>query len=125
MDNLTAEPIEYQTEETSWGVWRRFTYPTGRRFAEFTSHRKLLGAPLLHCTYGKCPETGKRIVAKGIFAVGRFAVGLVAIGQVAVGFIAIGQLALSPLLGMGQASTGIVAIGKLGLGVVLGLGQFV
>ena len=62
--------------------------------------------PLLHYTRGICPETGKRVVAKGIVAVGRIAAGIVAIGQAAFGAIAIGQLALSLLFWIGQAAGG-------------------
>ena len=123
MKNLLLENVAYKTEETRWGVWRRFLYPGGNLFEEFTSHRRLLGLPLLHYTRGKCPETGKRVVAKGVVAVGRFAVGIVAVGQVAAGFVAVGQLAISPLLGIGQAATGVVAVGQLALAAALGVGQ--
>ena len=123
MDNLLLETVLYKTEETRWGVWRRFLYPSGDLFEKFTSHRRVFGVPLLHYTRGKCPETGKRVVASGVVAVGRFAVGIVAIGQVAAGFIAVGQLALSPLLGVGQAAAGAVAVGQLAVAAALGLGQ--
>ncbi len=123
MKNLLLEPVEYQFVETFRGTWRRFLYPNGELFEEFTSHSRLWGVPLLHFTRGKCPETGKRIVARGIIAVGRRALGVVAIGQAAVGLVAIGQLALSPLLGIGQASTGLMAVGQLAIAVLFGLGQ--
>ena len=124
MDNQLLEPVEYKVEETRFGVWRRYLYPGGDLFEEYRSHRRLLGLPLLHYTRGKCPETGKRVVAKGIVAVGRLAVGIVAVGQAAAGFVAIGQLAISPLLGIGQAATGLVAVGQLAVGALFGLGQF-
>jgi hypothetical protein len=124
MKNLLLEPVEYKVEETRRGVWRRFLYPDGQLFEEFTSHRRLFGLPLLHFTRGKSPETGKRVTARGFIAVGRFAVGVIALGQVAVGILALGQLALGLLLGLGQASTGIVAVGQLAVGTVFGLGQF-
>jgi hypothetical protein len=117
-------PVEYQVEETRFGLWRRYLYAGGDLFEEFTSHRRLLGVPLLHYTRGRCPETGKRVVARGLIAVGRLAVGVVAVGQAAAGFVAVGQLALSPLLGIGQAATGLVALGQLAVGALLGLGQF-
>src|SRR4051794_21757047 len=119
MHNLLLQHVEYKTEETRLGVWRRFLYPGGDLFEEFTSHRRLLGLPLLHYTRGKCPQTGKLVVAKGIVAVGRLAVGVVAVGQAAAGFLAVGQLALSPVLGIGQAATGLVAVGQLAVGALL------
>lgn len=57
--------------------WRRYVYPNGTHFGELRSHRTILGLPLMHYTSGRCPETGRRIVAKGILAVGRLAVGVV------------------------------------------------
>src|SRR5947199_6156111 len=124
MKNLLLEPVEYKIDETERGVWRRFLYPDGQLFEEFTSHRRVFGLPLLHFTRGKSPETGKRVTARGFIAVGRFAVGVIALGQVAVGILALGQLALGLLLGLGQASTGVFAVGQLALAAVFGLGQF-
>ena len=51
--------VKYRTEETAFGVWRRYTYANGRLFAEFISHERVFGLPLLHYTRGRCPETGK------------------------------------------------------------------
>ncbi|OQY55737.1 MAG: hypothetical protein B6245_19400 [Desulfobacteraceae bacterium 4572_88] len=82
-----------------------------------------LGLPLLHYTRGICPETGRRIVAKGIIAVGRVAAGGIAIGQASVGIIAIGQLAMGLMFGFGQACTGALALGQLAIGGILGIGQ--
>jgi len=124
MKNVLLENVEYQIDKSSFGVWRRYLYPTGAYFAEFTSYKTLLGLPLLHYTRGICPETGKRVVAKGIVAVGRIAAGIVAIGQAAFGAIAIGQLALSLLFGIGQAAGGWLAMGRVAIGVTFGLGQF-
>ena len=124
-DNLLFKEIEYQWEETALGVWRRYVYPSGSRFEEFKSHGYIGPLPILHYTYGKCPETGRRIVAHGFIAVGRLARGVIAIGHASVGIIAIGQLAIGLGLGLGQAATGIVAIGQLGIGAYFGLGQFV
>src|SRR5437868_9866342 len=93
MKVAAPEEIAYTTDETGLGVWRRFTYPNGQVFAEFVSHQWLLGLPLVHFTWGRCPETGRRVVATGIVAVGRLARGVVAIGHASVGVIAIGQLA--------------------------------
>lgn len=124
MGNLLLEKVEYKTEKTSFGEWRRYVYPTGMRFEEFRSHKVIGGLPLLHYTNGICPETGKRIVAKGIIAIGRLSAGVVAIGQASFGLIALGQLGVGLLLGLGQASTGIYAVGQLAMGVAFGLGQF-
>jgi hypothetical protein len=122
-ENLLLREVEYQTEETSLGAWRRYLYPSGMLFEEFVSHRQVLGLPLLHYTRGKCPETGKRVVAKGVIAIGRIAVGIVAIGHLSMGVIAIGQLALGLVLGLGQASTGMFAVGQLAIAIGFGLGQ--
>src|SRR5262245_11706129 len=118
MKNLLLEPVEYQIDETPRGVWRRFLYPTGELFEEFTSHRRVLGLPLLHYTRGRCPETGKRVTARGFIAVGRFALGVVAIGQVSAGIIAVGQLAFGVLFGLGQGTTGAFALGQLTLAAI-------
>lgn len=123
MKNLLIEKVDYKMETTRWGVWRRFVYPDGKSFAEFRSHTTFWGLPLLHYTQGICPETGKRIISKGIIAVGRLAVGFLAIGQASFGLIALGQAALGLLLGLGQASTGFYAIGQLSIGLLFGLGQ--
>jgi hypothetical protein len=123
MKNLLLEPVDYKIETTSLGVWRRFVYPTGSAFAEFKSHGTFWGLPLIHYTYGKCPETGRRIIAKGIVAVGRLAVGGLAIGHASLGVVAIGQLGLGLLLGLGQGATGWAAVGQLALGLQFGLGQ--
>src|SRR5205809_770365 len=73
MKNMLLEEVEYKVEETPRGVWRRFAYPTGELFEEFTSHSRVLDMPFLHYTRGRCPETGKRVVAKGFIAIGRIA----------------------------------------------------
>jgi hypothetical protein len=122
--NLLLEKVEYRVDETRFGVWRRFLYPNGDLFEEFTAYERLWGLPWVHYTRGKCPETGKRIVARGVLAVGRLAVGVVAIGHASLGIIAIGQLAVGLLFGLGQAATGLFALGQLALAAVVGLGQF-
>jgi hypothetical protein len=123
MKNLLLENVEYKIETTNFGVWRRFLYPNGAYFTEFKSHAIFFGLPLLHYTRGKCPETGKRVVAKGVVAVGRLAMGILAIGQASFGVIAIGQLGLGLLLGLGQGATGLYAIGQAAIGFMFGLGQ--
>lgn len=124
-DNLLLREIQYKIEETSLGTWRRFMYSNGQVFAEFVSHGRLFGMPLIHYTWGRSPETGRRIIARGMIAVGRLAVGVVAIGHASAGLIAIGQLAIGMAFGLGQAAFGLACVGQLALGVLLGLGQFV
>lgn len=122
---LDSDEVRYKVEETAHGTWRRFLYPNGRLFQEYVDHRQVFGLPLIHYTYGRSPETGRRVVATGFIAVGRLSVGVVAVGQASLGVVAVGQLALGLLLGLGQASTGALAIGQLALGLGIGLGQFV
>lgn len=122
--NILLRDVDYHLEDTARGHWRRFVYPNGSRFAEFTSHQSWGSMPLVHYTYGKCPQTGKRITARGVIAVGRVAVGLLAIGQMAVGIVAIGQLAIGLILGLGQAASGAVAIGQAAAAMLFAAGQF-
>jgi hypothetical protein len=124
MKNLLLENVEYKIATTNFGVWRRFVYPTGAYFAEFKSHATFMGLPLFHYTRGKCPETGRRIIAKGVITVGRLTMGILAMGHASFGVIAIGQLGLGILFGLGQGSTGLYAIGQLAWGLMFGLGQF-
>ncbi len=123
-ENQLLKEVEYKFEETSFGTWRRYLYPSGELFEEFISSDDFLGLPFVHYTKGRCPETGQRVVAKGILAIGRQAVGVVAIGQAAAGIVAIGQLGVGLLFGLGQACTGFAGIGQLALGGLFGLGQF-
>ena len=123
-ENLLLKEVEYQWEETVLGTWRRYVYPNGSLFAEFKSHGHFGPMPILHYTYGKCPDTGRRIVAHGFIAIGRLARGVIAIGHASVGIIAIGQLAIGLGLGLGQACTGVLAVGQLALGAYFGMGQF-
>lgn len=123
MKNVLLENVEYNIESTRLGVWRRHLYPSGAYFSEFKAHSTVLGLPLIHYTRGICPETGKRVVAKGVVAIGRLAAGVVAIGQASLGIIAIGQLALGFLFGLGQGSTGVVAVGQIAMGIAFGFGQ--
>lgn len=115
--------MDYKIEKTSFGTWRRFVGPNGLSYAEFTSHRHCFGLPLVSYTSGRCPETGRRKMAKGVLAVGRFAVGIVPIGQVAIGVFPIGQLSLGLVFGVGQLATGLFAVGQAAIGVVFGFGQ--
>jgi len=123
MKNLLLEKVEYRIEKTAKGTWRRFLYSNGGYFEEYKSDRILFGLPLIHYTRGICPETGKRIVARGVIAIGRLATGILAIGHASFGVIAVGQLAIGLLFGLGQAASGVLSIGQLALGVLFGLGQ--
>jgi hypothetical protein len=122
--NVLRNDIEYVVQETANGIWRRYLYPNGRRFAEFKSYLNVGGLPLVHYTYGLCPQTGRRITAHGVIAVGRVASGVIAIGQVAIGLLAIGQLSIGLLLALGQASFAPFCIGQLAVGLFFGAGQF-
>ena len=122
MENLLLSPIDYKIVETPRGTWRRYMYPSGRRYAEFTSSTTVLGLPLLHYTSGVSPETGSHAVARGFLAVGRRAVGVIAVGRFSAGLIAIGQLAFGAVA-FGQAALGLAVLGQLAIGVALGVGQ--
>jgi hypothetical protein len=123
MNNLLLEKIVYKVEETPGGVWRRFVYPTGASYAEYRSNTLIFGLPLVHFTSGRCPETGKRKVAKGFIAVGRKAIGVIAVGQASAGIVALGQASVGLLLCLAQAGAGLIAIGQLALGATFGAGQ--
>jgi len=125
MSNILLEEVEYKVQETSFGIWRRYVYINGTGYHEFKSHKTMFGIPLVHYTYGRNPETGRRTVAKGIIAVGRIACGFIAVGQLSLGLLAIGQLALGIVFGLGQLSSGIAALGQMAIAAYLGVGQFV
>ena len=91
MPNILHEEKEYKIEETSFGTWRRYGYINGTSFHEFKSHACWGTLPLVHYTYGRNPETGRRVVAKGVLAIGRLACGIIAIGHVSMGMLAIGE----------------------------------
>jgi hypothetical protein len=83
---LLLSHVDYKVVETPRGVWRRYMYPNGRVYADFTSNATVLGFPALHYTSGISAETGSIAVSRGFIAVGRRAVGVFAIGRVAVGW---------------------------------------
>lgn len=124
MGNTLLEDVQYKIEVTRRGTWRRYGYIDGTSYHEFTSHASFCGMPLVHYTYGRNPETGRRRVAKGVVAVGRLAFGVVAIGHASLGLIAVGQLAIGVAFGLGQLATGAVAVGQFALAGAFGLGQF-
>ena len=123
MTNLLLEQVDYKIEETPRGTWKRYVYPTGARFAEFTSRATVFGLPFLHYTVGICPETGKRKTAKGFIAFGRKATGVIAIGRFAFGLITFAQFGVGILLSLCQFGAGTYAAGQLALGVMFGSGQ--
>jgi hypothetical protein len=123
MENLLYETIDYKIDETTAGTWKSFLGINGQMFREFTSHRKILGMPLVHYTYGRDPRTGRRKVARGFFAMGRMAIGVFPMGQLAIGVIPVGQVGLGLIFGLGQLCTGLVAIGQVAIGVFFGFGQ--
>jgi len=116
MANLLLEEIQYKIEETRLGTWKRYLYPTGARFAEFTTHAAFFGLPLLHFTFGICPETGKRKIARGVIAIGRLSMGILALGQASMGVIALGQLGIG-VLALAQGAFGMLVIGQLAVGI--------
>jgi hypothetical protein len=122
VDNLLLSQVDYKVTETPRGVWRRYMYPNGLVYSEFTSNTTVLGLPLLHFTSGRSPETGTFTVARGFIAVGRRAFGVVALGRVAAGVLAIGHASIG-LVALGQAALGLAAVGQLALGLALGIGQ--
>lgn len=123
-DAAGGDRPEPELRETALGLWRRYYSPDGCTYAEYVSHAALGPLPLVHVTWGRHPETGRRVTARGVIAIGRFACGVLAIGQVSWGLLAIGQLAVGLLAGFGQAATGVVCIGQLALGLWLAAGQF-
>lgn len=123
MKNLLNEKPEYKITTTSLGRWRRFMYPSGAVFAEYRSHAELFGLPWVHYTHGISPETGRRVVAKGLLAVGRLAVGGIAIGQASAGIISIAQLGVGAVFGLAQVAFGLYALGQVAVSGALAAGQ--
>lgn len=124
MGNLLNKQPDYVITQSRWGQTRKYLYESGMLFKEFKSKMKVCGLPLVHITHGICPETGKRICAKGIIAIGRMAVGVFAFGQLSVGVIAIGQLSIALGFALAQLSiAGFFSIGQGAVGVVA-IGQF-
>jgi hypothetical protein len=122
--NLAAQQVEYRVVEGPILVTRLYVYPSGLSYAERTSRASLLGWPLLHVTMGRCPETGRRKVARGWVAVGRFAFGGVAIGQVAAGLVTVAQVGFGLLLALAQAGLSLhTAAGQVAVGRTSAYGQ--
>ncbi|HEX3600162.1 MAG TPA: hypothetical protein VHU84_08460 [Lacipirellulaceae bacterium] len=119
-----SEPRRINTTKPNAALGAGSCTPTGERFAEYKSHHKWGTLPLVHYTYGRCPETGRRVTARGVIAVGRFAHGIIAIGQLSLGLIAIGQLSFGVVFCLAQAAFGPMAIGQVAIGLIFGVGQF-
>lgn len=119
--NLALSDIQYKTVETGWGKWKVYVYPDGKSYREYRTYFELLGRPFIHCTLGKCPETGARKTANGVIAVGKYARGIIAVGQFAMGIVTIAQFGVGLLL-LGQFGIAGALLAQFGLGVV-GAGQ--
>jgi hypothetical protein len=96
---------------------------------EWRTRAEIFGLPLVHCTRGVDPRTGRRRVAKGILALGDIAVGVVAVGGITFGGLAFGGVGIG-LWAAGACAVGLlmsagaVAIGPSAYGAVaLSLGQ--
>lgn len=98
---------------------------------EYRSERMVWGRPLVHVAFGRNPETGKVMVARGFIAIGTFARGFFAIGSFAMGVftiagvglglfsfagVAIGLLAAAGGVAIGGIAAGGLAIGGLAVG---------
>ena len=113
--NLANQEIDYKVSEGQYFVTKTFVYPNGRAYTETTSTGTLLGWPLFQMTIGRCPETGRRRVAKAWLAVGRIAFGGIAVGQLGIGIVAIAQLGIGLTFALAQlgvsAHTSVAQIG--------------
>lgn len=116
--------MDYKIDETARGVWKRYMYQNGKSYHEYTSYASVGTLPMVHYTYGICPETGRRKIAKGVIAIGRIAVGGIAIGQASAGVIGIGQASFGLIFALAQAAIGLTAIGQLALSIYFAIGQF-
>jgi hypothetical protein len=91
--------------------------PQGQNY-EFKSKAHLFGWPLVHIAFGKDPQTGKFLQARGIIAIGTIAYGVIAIGNFAVGGVAIGGAgAIGGLALGGGGAIGSLAIGGMAFGM--------
>jgi hydrogenase maturation factor len=125
MRNKALDEVDYLWTESPRGTRRVFVYESGQTFSEYQSHATFLGFPLVHITRGVCPETGRRVVARGVIAIGRIAVGGVAIGQASAGVIGIGQASFGLLVCLAQLGGGLYAAVQAGVGAMAGIGQMV
>jgi hypothetical protein len=88
---------------------------------EYRSEEEIFGWPLIHITRGYDPQSGKRLVSKGLIAIGEISIGLVAIGGFALGGVAIGGLGIG-LIAIGGLAAGLIAFGGLAFGISAAIG---
>ncbi len=91
---------------------------------EFRSNEEINGWPLIHINFGKNPETGRPLVAKGVVAIGNVAFGVVSIGAAAFGVVALGGFGMG-IVSLAGVAIGIVALGAVALGYEFALGAAV
>jgi hypothetical protein len=124
MGNLLNKQPDYVITQSCWGQTRKYLYESGMLFKDFESKFKIGSFPLVHITMGVCPETGRRLWARGVIAIGRKAIGVLAIGQLSIGVIAIGQLSIALVFALAQLSiAGFFSIGQAAFGAIA-IGQF-
>ena len=88
---------------------------------EFRSKEEINGWPLIHINFGKNPDSGRPLVAKGVVAIGNVAFGVVSIGAVAFGVVALGGVGLG-VVSLAGVAIGIVALGAVAWGYDFALG---
>ncbi|MDD5349786.1 MAG: serine/threonine-protein kinase, partial [Chthoniobacteraceae bacterium] len=89
----------------------------------YRSKATLFGLPLVHITQGTDPNTGRKLVARGIIAIGDIAQGVIAIGGCAMGGIALGGAAFG-VFSVGGLALGLWAFAGLALGLISAWGGF-
>jgi len=123
VENRQDKPIDWRVTKTDFWIIRSYIYPAGGAFVEYTARFSFGSWPLIHMTFGRHPETGRRKWARGIISMGRFAVGVFPVGQVAVGIFPVGQAAFGLVFALGQAAFAYAAIGQLAVAWYLAIGQ--
>lgn len=83
---------------------------------QYTSHRTLLGLPLVSIRFGHDRHPTRYNTAVGIVAIGNFSVGVVSVGLISAGVVSIGMIALG-LAAVGMVSVGGAAIGLSAMGI--------
>ncbi len=116
-------PIDWKITKTDFWIIKSYLHPSGETYVEQTSRMAFGDWPLIHTTYGRHPETGRRKTARGIIALGRFAKGVFPIGQVAWGVFPVGQASFGLVFALGQAAIGWVSLGQIALAWQLAVGQ--
>jgi predicted Ser/Thr protein kinase len=88
---------------------------------EFRSRTAIGSWPLLHICFGRDPQTGRLMRARGIIAIGLYAQGVVALGVFAMGVLAFGVVSVG-LLASGLACLGLISQGVLSAGLFAAYG---